>query len=273
MGDLGTTQRVLADALRRPASLKHNPNDVAAAEGVASGNDRLSPVEQVDIYREQFWLRHVDALHDDFGSIEHLLRVEGDEDAFDRLVRAFLVARPSASYSLRDLGVGMPEFLAGTEPWAKDPFLADLARVEWAFVEAFDGPDAPPFDPTSIVGVEEDAWPSAKIVLHPSLQRLSLDHPAHDYRIATRKDEKPVRPEPRRCHVVVYRGPELLHCLEIDADAAAMLAELARGTRLGEACERAAAASGADLSDFQAKLGAWFSEWTALGWIRAVTFG
>jgi hypothetical protein len=272
MGSLATTQAVLAEILRRATSLTKSPETVAAAERIASGSDRLTPVEQLDIYREQFWLRHVDVLRDDFASIEHAVTFAGSSDAFERLVRGYLAACPSASFTLRDLGEHMVSFLERTRPWSEDPFLADLARVEWAFVEAFDGPDAPPFDPASIVGVDEDAWPGARIVLHPALQRLALGYPAHDYRIAVRKDEKPSRPAPKACHAVVYRGPELLHCLEVDDEGSAMLDELARGTALGEACERAAVASGTELAAFQGRLAAWFSEWTSLGWIRAVDF-
>jgi hypothetical protein len=266
---LAKTQAELADALRRATSLKDDPGMVATAERIASGNDRLSPVEQVDIYREQFWFRHADVLREDFASIEHAL---GD-DEFERLARAYLSECPSPSFTLRDYGIGMLQFLQTREPWSSDPFLAELARVEWAFVDAFDGPNAPPFDPATIAGVSEDAWPHARILLHPSLQRLSLAWPSHDYRIAARKSEQPVRPEPQDMAVVVYRGPELLHCLEIDADAAALLDELARGVPLGEACERAAAhpASGG-LDALQTKLGGWFAQWTSLGWIRAVEF-
>lgn len=264
--DLARTQAVLADALRRISSLKDDPELAAQAERIATGNDRLSPVEQVDIYREQFWLRHVGVLRDDFASIEYAL---GDE-AFEQLARAYLTACPSASFTLRDLGGHMVRFLESHAPWFEDAFLAELAKVEWAFVDAFDAKDAPPFDASTIAGRSEDEWPRARIVLHPALQRLTLAWPAHDYRIAARKHEKPVRPERRPCHVVVYRGPELLHCLEITADAAAMLDELARGTPLGEACERAARASGTALSTFELELAGWFSEWTSLGWIRAV---
>jgi hypothetical protein len=277
---LRDTQRLLAEALQRPASLTLDAESVRTAEGIAAGNDRLSPVEQVDIYREQFWLRHVDVLRDDFASIEHALTAErtrgeeeeGEEDAFLTLAQRYLGDCPQAAFSLRDLGVGMPEFLARREPWSSDSFLVDLARVEWAFVEAFDGPDAPPFDPASIVGISEDAWPSARIGLHPSLQRLTLAYPAHDYRIAVRKQEPVSRPEPRPCHVVVYRGRTVLHCQEVDADAAAMLEQLAQGAPLGEACERAATLSGVALESFQTKLASWFSAWTALGWIRTVRF-
>jgi hypothetical protein len=266
---LAEMQRLLARALQLPDPLVGDPETARAAEGIAAGNDRLSPVEQVDIYREQFWLRHVDCLHDDFASIEHAL---GDDDAWRTLTRRYLADCPSRAWSLRDLGERMIAFLETTAPWSDDPFLADLARVEWAFVEAFDGPDAPPFDPASLAEASEDAWLTARVHLHPALQRLRLRYPAHDYRIAVRKDEPSARPEARACHVVIYRGRELLHCLEIDAGAAALLDELARLVPLGEACERAAVASGAPLEEFQAKLSAWFAEWMSTGWLRSVTF-
>ncbi len=268
MASLAETQALLACALRRVSSLKEDPELAGFAERIATGSDRLSPVEQVDIYREQFWLRHVDVLRDDFASIENAL----GEDAFERLAHEYLTACPSASFTLRDLGEQMARFLSTQAPWSEDPFLAELAKVEWAFVDAFDGPDAPPFDASTITGRSDDDWPRARIVLHPALQRLTLAWPSHDYRIAARKDENPSRPGPRACHVVVYRGPELLHCLEVDRDAAAMLDELARGTPLGAACERAAETSGTDIAAFQDKLAGWFSEWTSLGWIRAVRF-
>jgi hypothetical protein len=234
-------------------------------------------VEQVEIYREQFFLRHVDCLRDDFQSIEHLV----GEVAFDELARAYLAAHPPASFTLRDLGHAMAELTRSTAPWSDDPLITDLAQVEWAFVECFDGPDAPPFDPSKVAGMPEDGWPLARVVLTPSLQRLALAFPAHDYRIATHRGEKPERPGPRSSFVVVYRGGETLHCSDLEADAYAMLDELSRGVPLGEACERAAAASGSRsvapaeetseaLARFQTKLAGWFQDWTSMGWIARV---
>jgi hypothetical protein len=265
---LADTQRLLAEAFRQPRALASAPT-ARSLEEIVRGNERLTPIEQLDIYREQFWLRHVDVLRDDFASIERLVGGE----AFEELARAYLAARPSASFTLRDLGAELPAFVADTAPWAADPLVFDLARVEWAFVEAFDGPDAlAALDPSALPGVTEDAWPAATIGLHPALQRLTLAHPAHDYRAEVRKNEPAERPERRRCHVVVYRGPEVLHAVEVEADAGAILDALAAGTPLGEACVRVAEASGAPRADFEAKLGGWFSDWTALGWIRAVSF-
>ncbi|MBS2016528.1 MAG: putative DNA-binding domain-containing protein [Deltaproteobacteria bacterium] len=268
MSKLAQAQIALADVLRLSTSLTEDPYGGAIAAEIAAGNERLSPVEQVDIYREQFFLRHVDALREDFRSLEHLL---GDDD-FEALARAYLAAFPPTSYTLRDLGASMERFVRTQEPWSKDPFVADLARTEWAFVEAFDGPDSPAFDPSVLASATEDQWPGARIVFQNAMRRIALEHPAHDYRLAVKKEEAPARPEPAPTWVVVYRGKENLQFIDVERDAFELLEELARGTALGEACERAAKASNVDPASFETKLGQWFQEWTAFGWISRVLF-
>jgi hypothetical protein len=257
---LAASQAALAELLRRPAPLAANEE---RAHAIASGNDRLTAVEQVDVYREQFFLRHVDALREDFATIAHLL---GD-DAFEKLAHDYLEKHPPSTFSLRDLGAAFPAFVAD------DALLSDLARLEWAFVEAFDAKDAPPFEPSSIATASEDAWPGARIELQPAVQLLALGHAAHDYRAAVKRQDAPERPSPAPSFVVVYRGPSSLSYIDIERDAFELLAALARGTPLGEACELAARASGAELPAFQEKLGGWFAEWTQRGWIARVDFG
>lgn len=266
--DLGEMQRALAQMLREPAPLPLDAAHTAAARAIARGNDRLSPVEQIEIYREQFFLRHVDALRDDFASIEHLLGC----GAFEELARAYLAAHPPDSFTLRDLGHAMARFVARASPYAGDPFLADLARTEWAFVEAFDAPDAPPLDAAVIAGAREDAWPRARVGLHPALQLLALGHPAHEYRRAVRAREEAMRPAPSPAWVVVYRGPESLLFVDVEHDAFALLEQLAAGALLEEACERAARATQTAEEAFAAKLGGWFQTWTRRAWIATVAF-
>ena len=261
--ELAAQQRALADLVRRATSLTTDAPATATASAIATGNARLSAVAQVDIYREQYFLRHVDVLREDLGSLAHLL----GEDGFQELARAYLAAHPPSSFTLRDLGHAMEAFVTGNEPWADDPLLRDLARTEWAFVEAFDAPDAPPLDPRALASLPEDAWPDVRIVLQPSVRRLAMAYPAHEYRAAVRNGERPPRPEAKPSFVVVHRGPEVLHTRELTAAAYALLDELARGTPLGEACEAAADTAGASHESFQSALGGWFQEWTSLGWI------
>lgn len=267
-GDLAAIQEALARMLRDPVSLVGRAEPEASASAIAAGSARLSPVEQIDVYREQFFLRHLDVLRDDFASMRHLL---GD-DAFDELARAYLAAHPPSTFSLRDLGHAMAAFVRATRPWADDALLFDLARVEWAFVESFDAPDAPPLDPAAFAGATEESFPRARIDLDPSVRLLSLGHAAHDYRHEVKEGRSPARPAPAPASVVVYRRAHVLKFAPVPPEALSLLAELAAGAALADACERAREASGAAPASFEDNLGGWFSSWTSAGWIARVRF-
>jgi len=273
--DLVSMQRLVADLVRSSSPVDDDAAQSAIAAMVATGDARLTASKQIEIYREQFFLRHLEVLRDDFRALEHLLGDEG----FGALARAYLAAHPPSSFTLRDLGAHVVSFVASAAPWNEDPFVADVARVEWAFVEAFDAPDDAAIEAASIAAIPEAAWPAARIALQPSMQRLALEHPAHDYRILARTSADAesllalatlAPPEPRPTHVVVYRAAGALLCLDVEPSAFALLEELARGATLGDACERVARASGQGEAAFDAKVGEWFWAWTALGWISRI---
>lgn len=81
---LARVQAFLKDAFQRPGPI---PGDEALAPLVAehvTGNDRLTPAEQADLYRRQFFLRHVDVLLEDHPGVAHYL----GEQAFEAFARA-----------------------------------------------------------------------------------------------------------------------------------------------------------------------------------------
>jgi hypothetical protein len=262
-------QSFMASVIQRPGSVREHPVSSAQTERLVGPNLRLSPVEQLDVYRQQFWLRHVDALKEDFVSVHHLL----GEGGFEALCERYIAAHPPTSFTLRDLGDRFAEFLDATEPYRSDALLIDCARLEWAFVEAFDASDAPPLDTQAIATAPEDAWAGARVVLHPSVQSLRLSHPAHLYRAQVREGADPPRPEPMRTCVVVYRGAEKLLYIAIEPLASLLLDLLAAGTPLAPACESVAKDAGiANASELEPRVGAWFQAWTGYGWISRVDF-
>jgi hypothetical protein len=274
---LAAAQALLSGALVRTTAVSQDPDVVRAAEAVVARGVRLSAVQQVEIYREQYWLRHVGAMQEDFATIHALL---GD-DAFRALCEDYFERYPPASFTLRDLGERLAEHVRIHEPWAKDPLLADCARLEWAFVEAFDAPDAPPLDAVAIAEAPEEAWGGARVVLHPSVQLVEMAHPAHAFRAAVKAEADhlgddappPARPEPSATHVVVYRGPEKLMYIAIEPLAFALLRRLAGGEALAEACEQVAkSADVADPSELEPRVGAWFQAWASYGWVSRVDF-
>jgi len=258
-------QKTFAEALVLPKSFAEDAKWRARGETAFTGNDRVTPIGQLDIYREQFWIRHVNCLREDFPVLVALV----GEEKFEAIVRDYLEVFPPKKFQLRHLGENLADFLATRD----DQLLADLARVEWAFIDAFDAPDAPPLDPSSISAISEDDWPNARLVLHPSLQLLRLAHPANEMRDAwwSDKDKRPIeRAERKPTHVVVFRHKDLLLYTEVmDTLPFEMLSLLASGKSLGAAGDDLAASSGRG-EEIESSIGSWFTRWSGLGWISRV---
>jgi hypothetical protein len=76
---------------------------------------------------------------------------------------------------LAEWGGNFAGFLSGFPPLAPYPYMADVARIEYARGRAFHAADATTADPACFSGL--DPW-SAGLALHPSVSVLHLHHPA-----------------------------------------------------------------------------------------------
>ena len=256
-------QHVLADALRRDEPLALSAELAKSAETIAKGNRGLSPVEQVDVYREQFFLRHVGALDEDFPGVHALVGC----DAFDSLARAYLAAHPPRSFTLRDLGVDFAEFLADVDRPDRE-LLADMARFEWALVDAFDAEDVPPIDPAKLQAAGEEVA-SATLAIDPSVTLLELAYPVHRVRPAIVDDEPWEPPAAEATWLVVNRRELALDWNELDPLAYRLLSALRVGVPLGRALDAIAATlDEAAVAELAANVGGWFATWVSLGIIR-----
>ena len=268
-GDLASLQALVAAAALCPRAIATDRELAKRAEDAIVPNARMSSVAQLDVYREQFWARHVHSLEDDFALAVWLL---GEPGFFD-LVAAYFAHAPPRSFDLRALGANLPEFARGRAPYANDPLLLEALGFDWAFMEAYDAPRGAKLDPASLASASESDWPNARVSFDPSVRVLALDHALHDLRGAVRRGERPARPGPRPTRLVVYRGAEQLHVVEIEPMAADLLTAPAAGTPLEAACARVADTHGVcDAEALGPKVGAWFQEWTARGWVTDVSF-
>jgi len=91
---------------------------------------------------------------------------------FDRLAHAFIVQQPPSSPVLADHGAGFGNWLAQAVPPADlpSPALPDLARLEFARVQAWHAADAEPLPAAALAAALADpaGLPGARPVLHPS---------------------------------------------------------------------------------------------------------
>jgi hypothetical protein len=270
MGDrsLEALQRFLVDAIRSDQEIASYPDLAESASRlVAPGVRPLDASARLEIYREQFWLRHLSNLGDDFPTLAWVV----GSTAFREIAVAYLKSHPPRIWDLQRLGASLPTFLKQLAPWSADSLVLDAAFLDWAFMEAFDAPDAGPLDLRALAEAPQDAWSSIRIELHPAVRRVLLDHPAHELRDAVRRGEARHRPAAAMTPVVVWRDSRcFLHATGVEPMAFDLLGELARGAPLGAACESVASAHADEATDLGEQVGTWFQRWTAEGWVCAV---
>jgi Putative DNA-binding domain len=142
-------------------------------DGVAAAIEstpRLGAHDRLSIYASGYLARLLEALRNDYPVVLGVLGA----DVFASLGAAYIAARPSTSFTLRDFGGGLTAFIAQHSGLAEREFVAELAAFERAFVEAFDAVDAAPLDVAELAVVAGTAWPHLRFDVHPSVQECVI---------------------------------------------------------------------------------------------------
>jgi putative DNA-binding protein len=155
------------------AGLPEVANDDPAADPVAgwiAADDEDTARERLDVYASMYFFRLLDALKSDVPKVAQLL----GNDAFHNLVVDYLLAHPSTHPSLRHVAASMPDFLARHRSSADRPDLPDLARLELARNDAFDGPNSDAIDARAMSAFPPEVWPSLRFRIARTVQWLRL---------------------------------------------------------------------------------------------------
>jgi hypothetical protein len=187
----------------------------------------LDPADRLHVYADMYFWRILDALREDYPRVAALL----GEDAWPALVREYLARHPSTHPSLRHAGRALADFVAATTGPGAPPWLADLARLEWARVEAFDAPDATPLGLVDLQRLPADDWPRLAFTPVPSLAVVVSDWPVD----RVWKDEPADAPE-RTALRVWRREWRVWHARMTPAEERA-LAGLCAGDTFAALCE------------------------------------
>ena len=288
--DLTALQRRMAGLVMQPLTRgdRTAPRSAALAETFIKPNDRLTSLERLELYNRQYWFRVIESITEDFPGLLALLGVR----RFNRLIDAYLAAHPSRSYTLRDLGEHLPRFIADhptlVGPRAK--IAVELATLEWAQIIAFDSGARSPVTPADLQGKSPA---SIRLDLQPYITLLELSYPLDEYltalnrtqaehgessnavnlaaQHASSKSHKSVRvPRPSPTTVVVHRHQYRVFRKRVHPCAFAMLRLLRDGKSLARALDGAfdgEAGAHVAIEERPAMIGAWFAEWSELGWL------
>lgn len=120
-------------------------------------------------------VRHalIEALREAFPAV----RAAVGEEYFRALAAEFVARHPPRSPVLQEYGDGFAHFAAGFPPLRDWPWLADLARIDWARREAYHAADAAPMAILRWPAQDAAALLAMRFELHPSLRLLESPHP------------------------------------------------------------------------------------------------
>ena len=90
---------------------------------------------------------------------------------FNRVSRAFIDGGGAQGRTLAYIGTAFPGWLA-------DPVAADLARVEWAWLESYHAADAPALTLADLAGLDEAALLGLAVRRHPAVRVVALSRPS-----------------------------------------------------------------------------------------------
>ncbi|NOX94964.1 MAG: DUF2063 domain-containing protein [Alphaproteobacteria bacterium] len=98
-------------------------------------------------------------------------------DFFKYAAGEYFNAHPPSSPIISHYGVGFPAFLDDFAPAKTVPYLADMARLEIAWLEAYRAQDASPSPMEKILSAAGDDPSALRLSLHPSLRLIKSDYP------------------------------------------------------------------------------------------------
>jgi Putative DNA-binding domain len=283
-------QRAMATAVMMPLTVDeemrpHAPDGRAmtdvAAEFIAP-NSRLTPFERLEIYNRQYWFRVLGALAEDFPALRAVIGTQ----PFDKLSVAYLKEYPSRSFTLRNLGSKLAEWLDAHPRFAgrRHALAVDVARIEWAFVEAFDNAEHTPLTLEQIATLDGDS----QLALQPHVRLMALNYAADEVALAMHDGEKrqaseagvkhdgsedePARlPRLRRraVWVAAHRVDYSVYYRRLEREEYLALEAIRAAQTLGAALDAAFRESRIPVSRRAGRVRTWFATWAELGWICA----
>jgi hypothetical protein len=281
-------QRTMARAVMQPLT-ESERMQVKAPDGRAmrsyaarfiKPNDRLTSFERLEIYNRQYWFRLLSSMTEDFPGVRSVL----GEKRFDAMCKAYLMDCPSRSFTLRNLGAKLESWLRAHPKWAgtKQKLVLDIARLEWADIEAFDAAALPALRTEDIA----EAAGGLRLQLQPYVQLLSFHYPVDDLLLAMRKEDEDkdfasnafeerrkrkrvqavAKLKPEAIFLVVHRIDNSVYFRRIEAEEFAVLSALRQGKTLEKAVNAAFRKSSIPLGERAASVQQWFQNWATLGW-------
>jgi Putative DNA-binding domain len=171
---------VFAQGLTDPA--RATPADVVGPRGKGA-------IKRYNVYRNNVTVSLINALAATYPAVQRITGIE----FFRAMARFHVHATPPTSPLLFEYGGDFPAFIEGYEPAQDMPWLADTARIERAWLDAYHAPDVPPLSPNVLAAVPSNRLGDLVFTAHPAARIAQSGYPAVAI-FAMNRVEGPVTP-------------------------------------------------------------------------------
>jgi hypothetical protein len=207
--------------------------------------DGLHPAARLRIHRNHAFATLGAVLEGTFPVVCRLV----DKRFFAYATHEYLREHPPHSRCLVEYGADFADFIEGFEPCKDLPYLAEVARFEWALNAAATVREASPLNIEALAAVPPERVSLLKISLQPSVSYFASEWPIDAIWLANQQKEvPPVDLASGGTTIEICRADEGFSWQRLDPSAFAFRRALAEGCALGTAAAIAAADPAFDLA-------------------------
>ncbi|CAM3650015.1 DNA-binding domain-containing protein [Bordetella bronchialis] len=145
-----------------------------AAPAAVAARPGKGVVRRYNVYRNNVTVSLIDALAAIYPAVQRITGVE----FFRAMARFHVRATPPACPLLFEYGRDFPAFIESYEYAAGMPWLADTARIERAWLDAYHAADMPVLSVEALAAVDQAALAGLRFVPHPSARVVRSRYPA-----------------------------------------------------------------------------------------------
>jgi len=209
--------------------------DLAIPTAVAGPKSKAA-VKRYNVYRNNVTVSLINALAAAFPAT---LRITGF-DFFRAMARFYVRATPPSSPLLFDYGQNFPDFIAQYEYAQSVPWLADVARIERAWLDAYHAADVQPLMPCDLAAIPSERLPNIVLKPHPATRVIRSRFSAVTIFTASRSDGPASRVEVVEPEDALLTRPALeVEVRRLPPGGATFLSRLIAGESLGAAASAA----------------------------------
>ena len=203
-----------------------------ATPSLVAGPNGKAVEKRYNVYRNNVTVSLIDALAATFPATQ---RITGT-DFFRAMARFHVRETPPTSPLLFEYGHDFPDFIEAYEYARQMPWLADVARIERAWLDAYHAADAVPLAPETLAAVPAERLADVVLIPHPALRIVRSRFPAVTIFAANRGDGPVGRIETNEPEDALVTRPALdVVVRRLPPGGAVFLARLGDGEQFGTA--------------------------------------